>query len=131
MFPPELLRDAFPADNGEFGWTRAQIPEVVNILRSYEMAILGEELWWVKDGCTGWDLIPQRNGRRAVYAWAADCHSGESWLDFVEKGAVDALAHAEQWPTERDLPRNFEGRILCNLTWVSRVEYDQLMRKKV
>jgi hypothetical protein len=53
MFPPELLRDAFPADNGEFGWTRAQIPEVVNILRSYEMAILGGELWWVKDGSTG------------------------------------------------------------------------------
>jgi hypothetical protein len=80
---------------------------------------------------TGWDLIPQRNGRRAVYTWAADRRSGESWPDFVERGAVDALAHGEQWPTERDLPRNFEGRVLCNLTWVSRVEYDQLMRKRV
>jgi hypothetical protein len=32
MFPPELERDAFRADNGEFGWTRAQIPQVVNTL---------------------------------------------------------------------------------------------------
>jgi len=131
MFPPELLRDAFQADNGEFGWTRAQIPQVVNILRSYEMAILGGELWWVKDGSTGWDLIPQRNGQRAVYTWAGDRRSAESWLDFVERGAVDALAHAERWPAERDLPRNLEGRILCNLTWVSQVAYDQLIRKKV
>ena len=37
MFPPELERDAFRADNGEFGWTRAQIPLVVDVLRSHAM----------------------------------------------------------------------------------------------
>ncbi len=29
MFSPELERDAFRASNGEFGWTRGQIPAVV------------------------------------------------------------------------------------------------------
>jgi hypothetical protein len=45
MFPPELERDAFRADN-EFGWTRAQIPMVVDVLRHKGLAILGRELWW-------------------------------------------------------------------------------------
>jgi hypothetical protein len=131
MFPPELERDAFRTDNGEYGWTRAQIPQVVNILRSLEMAILGGELWWVKDGSTGWDLIPQRDGRRGVYTWAGDRLPGESWPDFVERGAADALAHVERWPTDLDLPPNLEGRILCNLCWVSQLEFGRLTRKKV
>jgi hypothetical protein len=85
MFPPELERDAFRADNGEFGWTRAQIPQLVNILRSQQLAILGGELWWVKDGSARCDLIPQRDGRRAVYTWAGDRLPAESWPDFVER----------------------------------------------
>ena len=32
MFPAELEQDAFRASNDEFGWTRAQIPVVVNIV---------------------------------------------------------------------------------------------------
>jgi hypothetical protein len=44
MFPPELERNAFRASNGEFGWTRAQIPLVVNVLRSHGIGILGGEL---------------------------------------------------------------------------------------
>jgi hypothetical protein len=128
MFPPELERNAFRADNGEYGWTRAQIPQVVEILRSFKMAILGGELWWVKDGSTGWDLIPQRDRRRAVYTWAGDRLPGEPWPHFVERGASEALANVERWPTDLELPPNFEGRILCNLCWVSQVRHDQLVR---
>lgn len=53
MFPTELERHNFRADNGEFGWTRAQIPQVVHILPSEKQAILGEELWWVRDDSNG------------------------------------------------------------------------------
>jgi hypothetical protein len=31
MFPPELERDAFQTANGEFGWTREQIPLIVEV----------------------------------------------------------------------------------------------------
>ena len=44
VFPSNLERDAFRADNGELGWTRAQIPLVVNVLRSQRVGILGGEL---------------------------------------------------------------------------------------
>jgi hypothetical protein len=50
MFPPELERDALRSSNGEYGWTRDQIPVVVEILRSRGLGILGCELWWVAIG---------------------------------------------------------------------------------
>lgn len=52
MFPLELECDAFRTANGEFGWTREQVPLVVEVLRSHGMGILGGELWWVRDEST-------------------------------------------------------------------------------
>jgi hypothetical protein len=131
VFPPELESDAFRADNGEYGWTREQIPQVVNILRSQGLAILGGELWWVREGSTAWDLIPQEGGRRAVYTWSGGRFPEESWPEFVERRAVEALTHAERWPAELGLPPNAKGRILCNLSWVSELEFDHAKRTKL
>jgi hypothetical protein len=125
MFPSELERDAFRAGD-EFGWNRAQIPLVVDILRSHQMAILGGELWWIDDrtACR-YHSIPQQKGPPAVYAWVTEHHSGEAWQDFVERGASDALAAVERWPEPGDIPPDLPGRVLYNLTWVSEAEYPQ------
>ena len=129
MFPIELERDAFRADNGEFGWTRVQVPIVVELLRSHAMGILGGELWWVRDGATDWGLVPQRDGRPAVYAWETNRRSGEPWADFVERGANDAMAAAERFPDPGDLPSDLNGRVLYNLTWISEMEFEDLGKK--
>jgi hypothetical protein len=128
MFTPELERDAFRADNGEFGWTRAQIPKVVEVLRSHAMGILGGELWWVRDGSV-YGLIPQRHGPPAVYPWETSRFPGEPWLDFVERCAHDALAAVERFPEPGDLPPDLAGRILYNLVWVSETEFEELTTK--
>lgn len=125
MFPPELEAGAFRADNGEFGWTREQVPLVVEILRRRGLGILGGELWWVRDGNAGWDIIPQRSGGRAVYPWETKRQSGEPWLNFVERCITETLAAVERWPAPEDLPLNLPGRILYNLTWVSELEYEK------
>jgi len=113
----------FRADNGEFGWTRAQIPIVVDVLRSRGMGILGGELWWVQDEATIRSVIPQRHGPPAVYPWVTNRRPGEPWSDFVERGASDTLAAVERFPEPGDLPPDLGGRILYNLTWVSDVEF--------
>lgn len=128
MFPAELERNAFRAHNGEFGWTRAQIPKVLDVLRSHSMGVLGGELWWV-DGARVLGLIPQRYGPPAVYPWVTDRRPGESWPDFVERGANEALVAVERFPSPGDLPLNLAGRVLYNLTWVSDVEFEELARK--
>src|SRR5258708_750873 len=110
MFPLELERDVFQADNGEFGWTCGQIPLVVDILRRHKLGILGGELWWVRDGIPDWDgLIPQRHGPPAVYSWETERRSGEPWPHFVERGAADSLAAVERWPDPGDLPPDLSG----------------------
>jgi hypothetical protein len=131
MFPPELEASAFRADNGEFGWTRGQIPLVVEVLRRRELSIIGGELWWVREGTAGWDLIPQRHGPPAVYPWETKRQSGEPWPIFVERCGTDTLAAVERWPAPEDLPPNLTGRILYNLTWVSEMEYEKLSSSSI
>jgi len=131
MFPPELEREAFRASNGEFGWTRAQIPVVVEVLHSQGIGILGGELWWVRDGLTDWvGLIPQRHGAPGVYVWETKHEPNEPWARFIERGASYALAAVERWPTPGDLPPDLPGRILYNLTWISDAEFRQLRSTK-
>jgi hypothetical protein len=130
MFPPELERDAFRAGNGEFGWTRAQIPLVVDVLRFHWIGILGGDLFWVREGYTEWrGAIPQRHGPPGVYVWETKREPGEPWLDFVDRGASDALAMVERWPTPGDLPPDLPGRILYRLTWASEAEFNKLGAK--
>jgi hypothetical protein len=128
MFPPELERNAFRASNGEFGWTRAQVPMVVDILRSHGIGILGGELWWVRDEFTDWvGVIPQQQGPPGVYCWETKPEPGEPWSHFVERGASDTLAAVERWPMLGDLPPDLPGRILYNLTWASDAEFNTLI----
>ena len=131
MFPPSIEREAFRASNGEFGWTRAQIPTVVDVLRSNGIAILGGELWWVREESKDWDLIPQRQGPPAVYVWETKREPEEAWSHFLERGVSDALAAVERWPTPGDLPPDLSGRILYNLSWVSEAEFRELLKKRV
>jgi len=132
MFPLELVRDSFRAPNGEFGWTRAQIPLVVEILRRRELGILGGELWWVRDGIPSWHgAIPQRDGTQAVYCWVTKRGSDEPWPQFVERGAGDVLAAVARHPEPDDLPYDLPGRILYNLTWVSDEEFKQFGTKAI
>jgi len=101
MFPPELQWDAFRASNGEFGWTRAQIPAVVDVLLSHGMGILGGELWWVRYGLTDWrGVIPQRQGLPGVYVWETKREPSETLAKlyrtgrFGRSGRREAMANA-------------------------------------
>lgn len=132
MFPLSLQRGAFRAGNGEFGWTREQIPEVVSILRRNALGILGGELWWVRDGSSDSNgLIPQRSGPPAVYPWETIRREDEPWHHFVERGAADTLAAVDRLPAANDLPSGLAGRILYNLTWVSETEHEKLKSRNV
>ena len=123
MFAPDLERNAFRSGNGEFGWTREQVSVVVETLRSRQLGILGGELWWIREGVEGWvGLIPQRHGPPAVYHWETNPRPGGTWMEFVERGASDALAAVQRWPGPDDLPRDIQGRILYNLTWAAETD---------
>jgi hypothetical protein len=126
MFPPELEREAYRISNGEFGWTRAQIPRVVEIIRSHKFAILGGELWWVGEGIPNRAGVPQRSGPPGVYYWTTERGVWESWTGFVDRGATETLDAVNRWPAPDDLPPDLPGQILYNLCWVSADKYKTL-----
>lgn len=132
MFAEVLKNASFRAVNGEYGWTRSQVPEVVEILRGKQLAILGGELWWVLEGSNSWNgLIPQRSGPDAVYAWETKRRRKEPWSRFVARCAADTLAAVTRWPRPQDLPADLPGQVLYNLTWVDESEYGQLGNRAV
>jgi len=127
MIPAKLKSTSFRAVNGEYGWTRAQVPQVVEILSAHGRAILGGELWRVPEGSLSWNgLIPQREGPAAVYAWETKRRGKEPWSRFVGRCASDTIAAVNRWPARADLPAKLSGRILYNLTWVDEAEYQKL-----
>src|SRR5579862_3599120 len=136
MFPPELEANAFRARNGEFGWTREQIPIAVDILRSKGMAILGGELWYRRKCCDGfiemYSSIPQREDIPSqywgYYVWTTDRKPEERWQDFVERGALETLSKVARWPwpSSESQPPELPGQVLYNLTWVSEADYETL-----
>jgi hypothetical protein len=132
MFAEDLKKASFRAVNGEYGWTRSQVPQVVEILRADRLAILGGELWWVPERSSSWiGLIPQRKGPDAVYTWETRRRRKEPWSAFVARCASDTLAAVGRWPPPDDLPSDLPGRILYNLTWVDETEYGQLGSRAV
>jgi hypothetical protein len=54
----------------------------------------------------------------------------EPWSHFIERGALDALAAVERWPTPGDLSPDLPGRILYNLSWVSDADFEKLNMPK-
>jgi hypothetical protein len=126
MFPVELERDAFRSQNGEVGWTRPQAIVAIEVLRRHDMAILGGELWWVKEDGLIRTSLPQRQGPPALYVWSNDRQPCELWTQFVERGVSEALAIVQREPKPEDIPTDLTGRVLYNLCWVSEAEYEKL-----
>src|SRR5574342_221065 len=103
MLPEEMKQAAFRAENGEFGWTRAQVPGVVARLHDQGLAILGGEVWWVLDGARTWNgLVPQRRGPDLAYDWETLRKPLESWPAFVSRCAADTVAAVETLPPPAD-----------------------------
>jgi hypothetical protein len=122
----ELERDAFRSQNGEFGWTRAHAILAIEVLHRHDMAILGGEVWWVKEDGLIRTSLPQRQGPPALYIWSNDRQPGELWTRFVERGASEAFAHVQRKPKPEDIPPDLTGRILYCLAWVSEAEFEKL-----
>jgi hypothetical protein len=120
MFPADLETRAYRSGNGEFGWTREEARIAISVLEDQQQAILGGELWWVREGETRWTgIIPQRVGYPGVYHWETEREAGEEWLAYVHRCALESLLAVDTLPGSDDLPADMSGRILYNLTWVS------------
>jgi hypothetical protein len=118
-FPRELEDAAFRSSNGEYAWQQSEALDAVRILVGGGRAVLGGELWLVRDGQI-WGGLPQKSGPPGVYAWEAERLPEESWPTYGARASGQALLAIQAGPAalrehEVSVPSN--TKVYYNLTW--------------
>lgn len=93
--PPDILAKAYRSPGaGELAWRRGDLPSAMEALVKSGFAILGGELWLVRDPKENWTgLIPSRDGK-VPFVWGWDTGSrmeGESWSGYCERTLEESL----------------------------------------
>ena len=119
-FPPELEDAAFRSANGEYAWQRSEALAAVRVLADRGRAVLGGELWLVRDGEV-WGQLPQHSGPPAVYAWETERRPDETWPTYVARHVVRPSQSFKRGLAKRKSPRLLKPR--CTTTsrgWIPR-----------
>src|SRR5262245_29395481 len=113
--PQELEVAAFRSQDGEYAWQRSQALDAVLALANSGRAILGGELWLVRDGQIFVELH-RRSGPAEVYTWATERLREEPWPTYVARACGKALA-AIQAPLLAEVIVPSNAKVYYNLTW--------------
>ena len=118
-FPREIEDAAFRTPNGEYAWQQSGALDVVRLLADSGHAVLGGELWLVRDGEI-WGALPQKSGPSGVYAWETERLPEEPWPTYVARASGQALLAIQAAPAalrkhEVSVPAN--AKVYYNLTW--------------
>jgi hypothetical protein len=117
LFPRELEDSAFRSADGEYAWQRSEALAAVRALADKGRAVLGGELWLVRDGEV-WGVLPQHSGPPAVYAWETERRPNEAWSAYVARASVEALSAIQALPGEAEVAAPPKAKVYYNLTWV-------------
>jgi hypothetical protein len=114
---PEHLRAIGFVSGEEIAWKQDDCAEAIDWLRRNEYAVLGIELWLIKDGSI-WTAIPTESGP-AIYVTSCDPFKGEKWTEYVERSAREAAnaISAFRWNTDAIGPPR---PVHFNLCWADR-----------
>jgi hypothetical protein len=115
-FPERLSEIAFV--NGEdVAWEQKDCAAAIEWLREANYALLGVELWIIKDSNIRTAI--HTNSGAELYVSSCDPIKGETWRNYVERSAQDAVEHilAFVWPEDSlESPRP----VHFNLSWADR-----------
>jgi hypothetical protein len=116
QFPRELEDAAFRSANGEWAWQRAEALAAVRVLADNGRAVLGGELWLIRDGDV-WGALPQQSGPPAVYSWETERRPDEPWPTYVARACGEALSAIQALPGEAGVAAPPKAKVYYNLTW--------------
>jgi hypothetical protein len=115
-FPQSLIDRGF-AYNGEIGWFRDDAVQAAEWLRRRGIAIVGAELWLVKDSVIQPHV--QTESGLFAYNYSAATLPSESWEAFASRSLneVTAFIRQFQWPGNAIEPAEQEVRFSLNWAW--------------
>jgi len=115
-FPRELEDAAFRGENGEYAWQRQEALAAVCVLAAGGRAVLGGEVWLVRDGEI-WAGFSLTSGPSGGYAWATDRLPEEPWPTYVTRACAEAHAAIRAAPHEAEVAVPPNANVYFNLTW--------------
>ena len=120
-FPRELAAAAFRAGD-EAAWPPKLAAEAVEWFCSHGYAVLGTELWLLKDA-TIQSLPIGLSGMREVHGNTLNREMEEAWSSFVTRAALETRDYLQSFKPS-DIVE--DGQVYFNVTWVSEADFEQL-----
>ena len=120
-FPPELAAHSFTAGS-EAAWPLDSVSAVVEWLGQNGFAVLGTELWIVReDGIQPGVFV---NGMREIHGNAISHMQNESWDTYVTRSAQETLRYLSSFAAPPEAKQ--QGDVFFNVVWVSESGYSNL-----
>jgi hypothetical protein len=112
--PDDILSSAFTLPNGEYAWQRSQIFTALQAIADTEQAILGGDVWFIKDGKT-YGVFSDEQGMRMwdTLPFEAD----ELWSDYCRRTFDESIREIENTRIEDVVDKNSQQYIFYNPTY--------------
>ncbi|MFW6232907.1 MAG: hypothetical protein ACOC4D_02600, partial [Bacteroidota bacterium] len=139
-----LKRKAYIAVNGEFGWRKHDIPEVIKQCRVLDYAVTGLEPWIlaVKHYDRKYDSVFDFyfqvdhikkgtlpvNGSTKSFIWNEEMLPGESWEHYRERTLEGAYNAIELFNVESQVEGKYKDKIFYNLILFDEETYNSLKK---
>jgi len=122
--PETVTATAFQSKNGEYAWPRKHITEALHEIVKIEQAILGGEVWVVRDGKIR-GLIPDvAGGPPAVWGWTTlSKQQEESWHEFCHRTLKESVEAIESMKVEENSRADVRDYLFFNVTYITESEY--------
>jgi hypothetical protein len=120
-FPSELAETAFWSN--EPAWEPHIAAQVVEWLGLHQYAVLGTELWVIRDGLIN-TLPVGQTGTREVYGNTVNRRANEPWAAFVSRAASETVLYLRSFQSGEIVE---PGKVHFNVTWVSEEEFEKLV----
>jgi hypothetical protein len=123
VFPSELSAAAF-ITNDEVAWPATRAAEAVDWLGAHEHAVLGTELWLLKDA--GIQSLPVGSaGMREIHGSTVNRKDDEIWNSYVVRAAAETSVYLRSF-NPSDMVET--GRLYFNIAWIGEIEFNRLAR---
>lgn len=120
-FPSELRIAAFRADD-EVAWPPMLAAAAVEWFRTNGYAVLGTELWLLKDGEIQ-SLPVGLSGMREAHGNSVNRGNEEPWSSFVTRAGAETLTYLQGFKPSDIVER---GQMVFNVVWVNESEFKNL-----
>jgi hypothetical protein len=124
-FPPDfpsVLRVAAFAAGDEVAWPPMHAAVAVDWFAEHGYAVLGTELWLLKDGAIQ-SLPMGLSGMREVHGNTVNRGNEEPWRSFVARAGAETRTYLQAFNPPDIVER---GQLVFNVVWVSEVEFRNL-----